>query len=157
MLISPGREWQYALCQCAVISVHAITQPHVPLQRLMMTVIWHNRTPPLPSVSTRRGDLCSSHSLPPAHTLDGSAARISMQDFLMIWEASEEEKKHNHRIIYWYNAVCVCLSLCQSVSGSNNYTCVMYVSYRVNDSPQSLEASPYRKHMFHSVCNSCKL
>lgn len=32
-----------------------------------------------------------------------------------------------------------------------------YVSYRVNDSPEGLEASPYRKHMFHSVCNSCKL
>ncbi len=40
---------------------------------------------------------------------------------------------------------------------SNQYTCVMYVSYRVNDSSEGLEASPHRKHMLHSVCNGCKL
>lgn len=29
--------------------------------------------------------VCVFSSLPPAHTLEGSAANISMQDFLMIW------------------------------------------------------------------------
>lgn len=53
MLISPGREWQYALCHSAVISIHAIT--HVSLQRLWMTVIWNNRTPWLPTLWTRKG------------------------------------------------------------------------------------------------------
>lgn len=37
------------------------------------------------------------------------------------------------------------------------YTCSMYASYRVNDSPEGLEASPYRKHVFYGVCNSRKL
>lgn len=55
MLISPGREWQYALCHSAVISIHAITQPHVSLQRLWMTVIWNNHTPWLPTLWTRKG------------------------------------------------------------------------------------------------------
>ena len=47
----------------------------------------------------------------------------------------------------------VYFSVCQQVCMLG----VMYVSYRVNNSPQGLEASRYRKHMFHSVCNSGKL
>lgn len=39
----------------------------------------------------------------------------------------------------------------------NLFSCGMDVSYRVNDSPQGLESSPYRKHVLHSVCNSCEL
>lgn len=38
-----------------------------------------------------KGNPRSSHLLPPAHTLDGSAARISIHDFLMIWRKRETQ------------------------------------------------------------------
>lgn len=52
----------------------------------------------LASTPRPRAQPRSSHLLPPAHTLDGSAARISMQDFLMILE-KKKKKKHNRQII----------------------------------------------------------
>lgn len=76
---------------------------------------------------TRRGNSCSSHLLPPAHTLDGSAARISMQDFLMICEIKQKEKKkkkNSHKTIELYNIdLCVPLSVWMSVCVSMWYMC----------------------------------
>lgn len=43
---------------------------------------------------------------PPAHTLEGSAAKISMQDFLMIWRGKKEEKIQQllyTLILSWYH------------------------------------------------------
>lgn len=37
------------------------------------------------------------------------------------------------------------------------HACGLCVPYRVDDSPEGLEASPYRKHVFQGVCNSCEL
>lgn len=74
----------------------------------------------IPKQSAGRGkNPRSSHLSPPAHTLDGSAARISMHDFLMIWRGEREKNKQDgqsHKAIWRDNIdLCVTLSVWVSV------------------------------------------
>lgn len=50
--------------------------------------------------------MCVFSSLPPAHTLEGSAAKISMQDFLMICRVDEE------KVVFFFFFSHWCLALC---------------------------------------------
>lgn len=130
MLISPGREWQYVLCHRAVISIHAITQPLCSTPEALddcHLTQWHT-----PQNSQLEGENpCSSHLSPPAHTLDGSAARISMHDFLMIWRSERENKngwkESQGNLAGQHRFVChpLCMGECLWV----------YMLYRVDDSP----------------------
>lgn len=138
MLISPGRERQYALCHSALISVRVITQPCAPLRKAFAEpAARRNRTPRPRAVLTGRGE-----PPPPLFaplTSRAHAGRLGGEDLdaRLLDDLREREKQSEHlnpprRRRHW-------------------------MSYRVDDPSERLEAAPDGKHVLDGVRDSRKL